>query len=151
MKLRARLILLSAVVTGILAIDQVTKRLAVEHLYGEPVVSRSAVATTPHGLITLISDLSQHTVALRAAPDASILLGEPGKGDPVAHPRITLQITAEFLEKSKDIADAYLALQPKASLYVGFTDFNFVALRPRSAFLNGGFGKAFTLTPADLS
>ncbi|MEL6770232.1 MAG: signal peptidase II [Bacteroidota bacterium] len=39
MKLRARLLLLSAVVTVILVIDQVTKRLAVEHLYGEPVVS----------------------------------------------------------------------------------------------------------------
>ena len=118
---------------------------------GEPMVSRIAVAKTDHGLLTLISDLSHHTVALRENPNASLLLGEPGKGDPVAHPRITLQVTAEFLEKTQDRADAYLALQPKASLYIGFADFNIAALNVRAAFLNGGFGKAYTLTPDDLA
>ncbi|MEM9997774.1 MAG: signal peptidase II [Bacteroidota bacterium] len=39
MKLRARLTLLGTIVAVVLAIDQITKRLAVEHLYGEPVVT----------------------------------------------------------------------------------------------------------------
>ena len=120
---------------------------------GAPMVSRIAVATHADGTpLTLISDLSLHTKALRENPAASLLLGEPGeRGDPLTHPRITLQVKAEFLEKTDELAQDYLSQHPKSKLYIGFADFNFVLLRPTHAHLNGGFGKAFNLTEADLA
>lgn len=39
---------------------------------------------------------------------------------------------------------------PKASLYAGFADFSFWLMEIDRAYLNGGFGKAFTLSAADL-
>ncbi|MEM9971083.1 MAG: hypothetical protein AAF762_08290, partial [Pseudomonadota bacterium] len=106
--------------------------------------------TDEQGLLTLISDLTPHTAALRAAARASVLIGEPGKGDPLAHPRITLKVEAAFIEKSEEAAAAYLEKQPKAQLYIGFADFHLVRLTPVSASLNGGFGKAYALETGDL-
>lgn len=119
---------------------------------GAPTVTRVAIATDSDGVpLTLISDLSLHTKALRADPQGSLLLGEPGdKGDPLTHPRITLQVKAQFMEKTDALIARYLALQPKAKLYIGFADFHFARLLPQAAFLNGGFGQAFKLTPCDL-
>ncbi|MEO0751506.1 MAG: pyridoxamine 5-phosphate oxidase [Pseudomonadota bacterium] len=122
-----------------------------------PSVTRIAMATTPMGApVTLISDLSSHTTALRANPRASLLLGEPGpKGDPLTHPRITLDCQTRFLLKGDEGYDPmrnhYLSTHPKAKLYIDFLDFNFVIFDVLDARLNGGFGKAFRLTPADLS
>ncbi len=122
----------------------------------QPIVSRIAVGTTKEGLpMTLISDLSHHTMALKADPAASLLLGEPeDKGDPLTHPRITLQVTARFVRKGDGGHDAlrsrYLDTHPKSKLYIDFSDFAFALLMPSRAMLNGGFGKAFHLTPDDL-
>lgn len=118
---------------------------------GAPVVSRIALAPVEDGLLTLVSDLAPHTGALRAHPSASLLIGEPGRGDPLAYPRVTLQVRAAFLEKSKSLVATYLEAQPKAHLYVGFADFHLVRLMPESALLNGGFGKAYRLTGGDLT
>ncbi|MEM7599720.1 MAG: pyridoxamine 5'-phosphate oxidase family protein [Pseudomonadota bacterium] len=121
-----------------------------------PSVTRIAIGTTPDGApVTLISDLSSHTGALKANPRCSLLLGEPGpKGDPLTHPRITLDCRARFLMKGAAgydaLRDHYLATHPKSKLYIDFLDFNFVVFEVSDARLNGGFGKAFRLTPADL-
>ncbi|MEL7280308.1 MAG: pyridoxamine 5'-phosphate oxidase family protein [Pseudomonadota bacterium] len=121
-----------------------------------PSVTRIAVSTTPSSApLTLISDLSSHTTALRANPRCSLLLGEPGpKGDPLTHPRITLDCNAAFLLKGEDgydpMRDHYLTTHPKSKLYIDFLDFNFVLFDVLDARLNGGFGKAFRLTPTDL-
>lgn len=119
---------------------------------GQPAVTRVAVATDEDGMpLTLVSDLSSHTKALRADPRCSLLLGEPGeKGDPLTHPRITLQAKAVFVDKSDNLVARYLSLQPKAKLYIGFADFHFARLNVAEAHLNGGFGKAYRLTPEDL-
>jgi putative heme iron utilization protein len=117
---------------------------------GAPSVTRIALTAGNGVFTTLISDLAGHTNALRLAPEASLLIGEPGKGDPLAHPRMTLQVTARFIDKTDDNATAYLAGQPKAQLYIGFADFHLVRLTPNAALLNAGFGKAYRLTPADL-
>ena len=117
---------------------------------GEPFVTRIALAPTKDALLTLVSDLAAHTYALRATPDVSLLVGEPGKGDPLAHPRLTLQVRARFLEKTDETKAAYLALHPKAKLYVDFADFHFVRLDVREGWLNAGFGRAYLLTPNDL-
>lgn len=123
---------------------------------GRPTISRIAVATGPCGHpLTLVSDLSQHTRALRANPLAALLLGEPGsRGDPLTHPRISLDVTAEFVARTDPQHDTlrahYLRLRPKSRLYVDFADFSFVRLRVVTAALNGGFGKAFALDARDL-
>ena len=123
---------------------------------GGPIVTRVAIGTSPTGApLSLVSDLSSHTQALRLNPQCSLLVGEPGpKGDPLTHPRLTIQTSASFINHSDpgfaDLAAHYLKTHPKAQLYISFTDFSFVLFTCQRAFLNGGFGKAFHLTPADL-
>lgn len=124
---------------------------------GYPMVSRVAVAPDGSGgLFTLISDLSHHTRALTNDPRCSVLVGEPGaKGDPLTHPRLTLLADAGFVGRDAaaflGMRDVYLAANPKAKLYIDFLDFRFVRFDVVSAQLNGGFGKAYVLTPADLA
>jgi hypothetical protein len=123
---------------------------------GAPLVTRIAVATTEGGApMTLVSDLSMHTAALRAHPVCSLLVGEPGpKGDPLTHPRLSLQCTARFVApddpERPSLRTRWLAVQPKATLYIDFADFRLVRLDVTVGHLNGGFGKAYRLTPADL-
>lgn len=122
---------------------------------GSPQASRVAVATDLDGMpLILVSSLAGHTAGLVADARCSLLLGEPGKGDPLAHSRITLSCRAARLERgSEEQARAerrYLNRHPKAKLYAGFPDFAFFRLDPQKASLNGGFGKAYALTRADL-
>lgn len=122
---------------------------------GAPLASRVGVATDVDGSpLILISMLSAHTRALVADPRCSLLLGEPGRGDPLAHPRITLACRAERLERdTPEQARAerrYLNRNPKAQLYVGLGDFSFFRLEILRGSLNGGFGKAYNLTASDL-
>lgn len=115
---------------------------------GHPHVTRIAHAWI-NGPVTLISDLSDHTNHLRTDPRASLLLGEPGeRGDPLNHPRITLVGHMEFVEKT--LREQWLTQHPKSKLYVDFADFAFARLFIDVAHLNGGFGKAYRLTPQDL-
>ncbi len=122
---------------------------------GVPFASRTLTGTDTDGTpVILVSALSLHTQALRADPRASLLAGEPGKGDPLAHPRLTVICTAE--EVARDSAahaalrERFIRRHPKARLYVDFPDFAFFRLVPLRANLNGGFGKAFLLTAEDL-
>ncbi|TIU51058.1 MAG: HugZ family protein [Mesorhizobium sp.] len=122
---------------------------------GAPLASRVGVATDIDGApLILVSMLAAHTSALLADPRCSLLLGEPGKGDPLAHPRLTLVCQASRLERgSQAHARAerrYLNRNPKASLYAGLGDFSIFRLEPQRASLNGGFGKAYLLERADL-
>lgn len=122
---------------------------------GAPLSSRVGVASDSDGApLILVSSLSRHTGALLADPRCSLLLGEPGKGDPLAHPRVSLACQAMRLARdSPDHARAerrYLEHHPKAKLYAGFGDFSFFRLEPEAANLNGGFGKAYRLTGREL-
>jgi putative heme iron utilization protein len=122
---------------------------------GTPLASRVGVATDADGTpLILVSQLSAHTRAILADPRCSLLLGEPGKGDPLAHPRITLVCRAAKLEPGTSerirAERRYLNRNPKAKLYVGLGDFSFFRLEVERASLNGGFGKAYLLTRDDL-
>jgi heme iron utilization protein len=122
---------------------------------GAPLVSRVGVATDADGTpLILVSALSAHTGAILADSRCSLLLGEPGKGDPLAHARITLACRADRLEDgSPDHARAqrrYLNRNPKAKLYAGLGDFSFFRLEIERASLNGGFGKAYLLARDDI-
>ncbi|MEL6957967.1 MAG: pyridoxamine 5'-phosphate oxidase family protein [Pseudomonadota bacterium] len=117
---------------------------------GAPMVTRVAMLWHAGAPLILISELSLHTKALTANPACSLLVGEPGpKGNPLTHPRITVQARAETADKSA-LRDIWLKAHPKAQLYFDFTDFVMMRLTPQEAHLNGGFGKAFHLTPDDL-
>ena len=122
---------------------------------GFPLVSRVAVGLNPQGsLVSLASELSFHSKALDKDPRASMLLGEPGKGDPLAHPRITMIGKIVRIDRSSEernaLRDPWLEQHPKAALYIDFGDFHFFRLELERAHLNGGFGKAYVLTPEDL-
>lgn len=119
---------------------------------GVPLATRVAVASDMDGApIILVSALSAHTGALAAEPRCSLLLGEPGKGDPLAHPRISLACRALRIDREhpdrERISRRYLNRHPKAGLYAGFADFCFFRLEPAGASLNGGFARAYALTP----
>src|SRR3954467_12056637 len=58
---------------------------------GHPFTSLVNVATDVDGSpVILTSRLSTHTANLEADGRASVLLAETGKGDPLAHPRLTV-------------------------------------------------------------
>ncbi|RUU96754.1 HugZ family protein [Mesorhizobium sp. M6A.T.Cr.TU.017.01.1.1] len=122
---------------------------------GSPLASRVGVATDIDGTpLILVSMLSAHTGAILADPRCSLLVGEPGKGDPLAHPRLTLVCRAARLERGSDeharAERRYLNRNPKAKLYAGLGDFSVFRLEPERASLNGGFGKAYLLERTDL-
>lgn len=123
---------------------------------GAPVVTRIAFGLGPDGVPTsLVSDIAAHTQALKADPRASLLVGEPGiKGDALTHPRLTLQVRSELVERDDAdhaaLAESWLRQHPKSQLWIGFGDFRFVRFVVSGGFLNGGFGKAFRLTAKDL-
>jgi heme iron utilization protein len=117
---------------------------------GFPAVSRALTATDLDGTpLILVSTLAAHTKSLIADPRCSLLAGDIGKGDPLAHPRITLFATAQQVARdTPEHARArrrFLNRHPKAALYIDFPDFSFFRLEPQRASLNGGFGRAYVL------
>ncbi|MGR3661042.1 MAG: HugZ family pyridoxamine 5'-phosphate oxidase [Paracoccaceae bacterium] len=119
-----------------------------------PFVTRIALALSPDGIpMSLISTLAFHTGALQKNPICSLLIGDPpDKGDPLAFPRLSLSATAEFIAREDDalLRAHYIRTKPKSKLYIDFADFGFVLFHPSGAALNGGFGKAYALSAADL-
>ncbi|MDZ4380852.1 MAG: DUF2470 domain-containing protein [Parvibaculum sp.] len=122
---------------------------------GQPLISRVGCAPDIDATIFFpASALSAHTKALARDARCSLLIGEPGKGDPLAHPRLSL--VARVVRLDKDSADdarlrrRYLARHPKSGIYLDLPDFAFYRLDCERAFLNGGFGKAFDLAPGDM-
>jgi heme iron utilization protein len=122
---------------------------------GWPLATRVGVSTDIDGTPTiLVSALAAHTPALRADPRCALLLGRPGKGDPLAHARMSLSCSAVEIVPGSDkhirIAGRYLAHQEKAKLYADLPDFRYFQLVPSSVSLNAGFGKAYSPSVANL-
>jgi len=122
---------------------------------GMPFASLVQVGTDLDGSpVILTSQLSVHTRLLEADPRCSLLLSSSGRGDPLAHPRLTLLAEAERLDRESDegknIRRRYLLQHPKGEVYVDFPDFGFWRLRVSSGSLNGGFGRAYRMTAEDL-
>ena len=123
---------------------------------GFPSVSRALTIIDLDGTpVVLVSTLSGHTKGLIADPRCSLLAGEPAKGDPLAHARITLHCEAKPVVRNSAAHDRirarFLARHPKAQLYIDFPDFLFFRLQPRQAALNGGFGRAYMLENKDFA
>lgn len=120
-----------------------------------PSASLVLVATDSDGTpLTLVSALSSHSRNLRADPRACLLLARSGKGDPLAHPRLSVQVAATWLDRESEAGvrarRRILARHPKAALYIDFADFSLVSLTVLRASLNGGFGRAYELGAGDL-
>lgn len=123
---------------------------------GGPVASRVNLATLPDASVVIfVSGLSPHTAGLRADPRASLLVGEVGKGDPLAHARLTLKCSAEEIDRTRPEWDAlsapYLAAHPKSKLYFELPDFVFFRLRPSEISFVAGFGRAYRMGGAEFS
>jgi len=123
---------------------------------GHPFASLVNVATDSDGSpLILPSRLSSHTANLEVDSRASVLLATVGKGDPLAHPRLT--VFGRFVPIAHDATEEahmrrrFLARHPKAELYVGFADFSVWRLAMESAHLVAGFGRAGHLTAADIT
>jgi len=122
---------------------------------GYPLSTRVAVATDEQGQpLLLMSALSAHTQSLLVDARCSLLLGEPGDGDPLARPRITLIGHAHRLTHGSEpharARARWLARHPKAQLYIDFGDFSLWQVQIERALLNGGFGRAWQLAAQDL-
>jgi heme oxygenase (biliverdin-IX-beta and delta-forming) len=122
---------------------------------GHPFGSLVNVASDSDGSpLILISRLSTHTANLETDSRASVLLATAGKGDPLAHPRLT--VLGRFANVGPDAADEarlrrrFLARHPKAELYAGFADFGLWRLAIEAAHLVAGFGRATNLAGTDV-
>ena len=122
---------------------------------GHPFASLVNVATDTDGSpLILVSRLSTHTANIETDGRASILLAQTGKGDPLAHPRLTVlghlgQIARDGADDAR-VRRRFLARHPKSELYAGFGDFSFWRMTIASAHLNGGFARAADLAADDV-
>jgi putative heme iron utilization protein len=122
---------------------------------GHPFSSLVNVATDADGSpVILVSRLSTHTANIEVDPRASVLLASTGKGDPLAHPRLTVLGTFANIERNTPegarVQRRFLSRHPKSNLYAGFGDFTFWRLHVVSAHLNGGFARAADLKASDV-
>lgn len=122
---------------------------------GHPQATRVGLATLEDGApLIFVSALAAHTPALLRDPRCALLIGEIGRGDPLAHPRVSLFCSARMVEPhSGDAATArarYLTHHPKAKLYADLPDFRFFVLGIERASFNAGFGRAFDIPGAEL-
>ena len=144
-----------SVAKGLLRTTRAGSLATIDRNTGHPFASLVNVATDVDGApLILVSRLSTHTANLEADGRASVLLASTGKGDPLAHPRLTLLGT--FIPVPRGDTDEprvrrrFLARNPKSELYAGFADFSFWRLHTVSAHLNGGFARAADLQASDV-
>lgn len=117
---------------------------------GWPFASLVSVATGGDGSpLLLLSDLSAHTRNIRADNRGSLLLARSGKGDPLAHARLTVTGRVEPAD-DEAVRRRYLARHPKSALYAGFGDFGFYRIGIEGGHLNGGFARAARLSASEL-
>jgi heme iron utilization protein len=123
---------------------------------GHPFASLVNVATDVDGSpLILVSRLATHTANLEVDGRASLLLAANGRGDPLAHPRLTVLGTFEPIAHSAEaeprIRRRFLARHPKSELYAGFGDFSFWRFSIASAHLNAGFARAADLKGEEIT
>ena len=122
---------------------------------GHPFASLVNVATDVDASpLILISRLATHTANLEKDGRGSLLFVSGGRGDPLAHPRLT--VLGRFVPVRRDDGDEprmrrrFLARHPRSEVYAGFADFSFWRLAVVSAHLNAGFARAADLKAAEV-
>jgi putative heme iron utilization protein len=118
---------------------------------GAPFVSLVNVATDSDGApLLLVSGLSRHTRLMAADPRVSLLLARTGKGDPLAHARLTVMGRVGAPPDPERARRRFLARHPKSAMYADFPDFTFLRIETTAAHLNGGFARAAELAPGHI-
>ncbi len=120
---------------------------------GHPAVSRVAMAALDDGTpVLLTSALAAHTAALGADARCSLLIGDVGKGDPMAHARMSLFCHADRVPQDQGTAmrALFLAHHPKAINYIDLPDFGYWKLQVDRVSFNAGFGKAYAISGNEL-
>jgi putative heme iron utilization protein len=145
----------SAVATKLLRTTRAGALATIDRHTGHPFSSLVNVATDVDGSpLVLISRLATHTANIVADPRASVLLAATRKGDPLAHPRLTVLGAFVNIQRDSPVAARvqrrFLSRHPKSRLYAGFGDFSFWRLDVVSAHLNGGFARAADLKADDV-
>ncbi len=101
--------------------------------------------------ILLLSDLAEHTKAIRADGRVSLLFdGTAGLDQPLTGPRVTVLGRAERTDDER-LKARFLARHPDAALYAGFRDFGFYRVSVERSHLVGGFGKIRWIDRAGLA
>ena len=117
---------------------------------GNPFTSLVTLAPDADGSpFFLFSRLSVHTKNLDADPRCSLLLVQTGKGDPLAHPRLTVSGLAHKTD-APHLRDLFLKANPKSQLYIDFPDFAFYKMQVSHFHLNGGFARAADFTAQEV-
>jgi heme oxygenase (biliverdin-IX-beta and delta-forming) len=117
---------------------------------GNPYCSLVNVATAADGApLLLISRLAVHTKNILADPRVSLMLDERKEGDPLQGARVMLMGTTAATDDPQARA-RYLARQPEAEMFAGFSDFAFYRVTIEAAHLVAGFGRIVDLTPRDI-
>jgi heme iron utilization protein len=93
--------------------------------------------------VFLISEMAEHTRNLRADPRASLLVVEPGEGDPLARGRVTLVGACQPIDDAErgPALAAYLARHPRAAYHADFRDFHMWRLAVDAIRYIGGYGR----------
>jgi putative heme iron utilization protein len=101
--------------------------------------------------ILLLSDMAEHTKAIKADGRVSLLFdGTAGLDQPLTGPRATVLGRAERTTDER-LKARFLARHPDAALYAGFKDFGFYRIAMERAHLVGGFGKIRWIDVAELA
>ena len=101
--------------------------------------------------ILLLSDMAEHTKAIKANDRVSLLFDGTGALDqPLTGPRATVLGRAERTADER-LKARFLARHPDAALYAGFKDFGFYRIEVERAHLVGGFGKIRWIGAAELA
>jgi putative heme iron utilization protein len=109
---------------------------------GWPYASLVLVAVDDDGApLLLLSDLAEHAKNLKAEPRCSLLFdGTAGLKDPLTGLRVTVLGEVRPIEDPGGLA-SYLARQPSAELYAGFSDFRLYRMTVARAHVVAGFGR----------
>jgi putative heme iron utilization protein len=102
-----------------------------------------------------VSQLAQHTQAIRQDRRVSLMIVEPDSGETDPQMLARVSIRGEATETPPTAGDyeavkaAYLAKFPRAAVNFGLGDFMLYRIEPRNARYVGGFGQIFDLAAED--
>ena len=93
--------------------------------------------------VFVISEMAEHTRNLRADVRASLLVVEPGDGDPLARARVTLVGPARVVDgaEREEALASMVVVHPNAARYAGFGDFHVWTLATEAVRYIGGYGR----------
>lgn len=95
----------------------------------------------------LFSNLSRHTVCLKASSKASLLVIAPlpPNSDPLRQLRGTMIGDVEQVSDSSvsELKELYVRQHAYSAMYAQFGDFNLYRMQPQHVFVVGGFGRVY--------